>query len=206
LLVEHLASLDRLLVLDDTGVWSVDPASLDGARPLARPLDPLTPVHAAPSLPRGERVGDAEAAGRCRVEGAVLTAALQLGIAEHVTDLAVAYAKERRQFDRPIGAFQAVKHLLADMLVRVEVARAAVYAAGVTIDQPDVGDPRRAASAAKVTAGEAALRNGKAAIQVHGGMGFTWEVDAHLYLKRAWLLDTAFGSVDHHAEAMAAFL
>jgi alkylation response protein AidB-like acyl-CoA dehydrogenase len=92
------------------------------------------------------------------------------------------------------------------MLVRVEVARAAVWAAGATIDQPDAGDPARAASAAKVLADEAALTNGKAAIQVHGGMGFTWEVDAHLHLKRAWVLATQFGSTEHHSEALAANL
>jgi alkylation response protein AidB-like acyl-CoA dehydrogenase len=134
----------------------------------------------------------------------VLTAALLLGIAEAVTDAGVAYAKERVQFDKPIGAFQAVKHLLADMLVRVEVARAAVYAAGVTIDDPEVGDAARAAAGAKILAGEAALANAKSNVQVHGGMGFTWEVDAQLYLKRAWVLETVFGSGDAHAEALAA--
>ena len=123
--------------------------------------------------------------------------------AEATTELAVAYAKERHQFDRPIGSFQAVKHLLADMVVRAEVARAAVYAAGVTLDDPLVGDAARAVATAKFMAGEAARQNGKACVQVHGGMGFTWEVDAHLYLKRAWVLDAAFGSVDDHALAIA---
>jgi alkylation response protein AidB-like acyl-CoA dehydrogenase len=120
--------------------------------------------------------------------------------------MAVAFAKQRVQFDRPIGTFQAIKHLLADMLVRTEMARAATYAAGVTLDDPVVGDPRRAAASAKLMAGEAAIANGHTCIQVHGGMGFTWEVDAHLYLKRAWVLDTVFGSVDDQAEAMATFL
>jgi alkylation response protein AidB-like acyl-CoA dehydrogenase len=138
--------------------------------------------------------------------GTALAAALLLGIAEATTDIGVAYAKQRVQFDRPIGTFQAIKHLLADMLVRTELARAAAYAAGVTLDDPAVGDPRRAAVTAKLMAGEAALKNGHACIQVHGGMGFTWEVDAHLYLKRAWLLDTVFGSVGDQARAMAQFL
>jgi alkylation response protein AidB-like acyl-CoA dehydrogenase len=174
---------------------------------MSRPLDPLTPVHrVTPPLPAGQLVGGPDAVAHMEVDGAALVAALQLGIAEAVTDLSVAYAKERQQFDRPIGSFQAVKHLCADMLVRTEVARAAVYAAGVTLDDPEVGDPQRAVHAAKVTAGEAAVRNGKSAIQVHGGMGFTWEVDAHLYLKRAWWLDTVLGSVDAHASAMAALL
>jgi alkylation response protein AidB-like acyl-CoA dehydrogenase len=202
LLVEHLDSLDRLLVVDDAGVFSVAASDVKGT-PLERPLDPLTPVHLVESLPAGERVGDAET---FRVQGAILSAALAVGSAQAVTDLAVAYAKERTQFGRPIGSFQAVKHLLADMAVRASVAQAAVYAAGVTYDDPSVGDAARAASAAKVTAGHAAVSNGKGAIQVHGGMGFTWEVDAHLHLKRSWLLDTQFGSVDHHAEVLAALL
>ena len=115
----------------------------------------------------------------------MLTAAALLGIAAKTTELAVAYASEREQFGKPIGSFQAVKHLCADMLTRAELARGAVYAAGVTLDGRGVDDPDRMVAAAKITAGDAAKANGKACIQVHGGMGFTWEVDAHLYLKRA---------------------
>jgi len=129
-----------------------------------------------------------------------------LGIAEATQDLATAYAKQRMQFGKPIGAFQAVKHLLADMLVRTEIARASVYAAAVTADDPDVGDVDAAVGGAKLLAGEAALANAKACVQVFGGMGFTWEVDVHLYLKRAWVLDTAFGSADDHAERLAQLL
>jgi alkylation response protein AidB-like acyl-CoA dehydrogenase len=202
--VDHLRVADAVCVLDDAGVWRVDPSAVD-ADDVAEPLDPLTPVSrvAVSGLPQGEQVAGADVAARWRVEGAVLTAALCLGLSEAATDLAVAYAKEREQFGKPIGAFQAVKHLCADMLVLAEVARAAVYAAGVTGDDPAVGDPVRAASVAKVSAGEAAVANGKSCIQVHGGMGFTWEVDAHLYLKRAWLLDQAFGSSDEHAARLA---
>jgi alkylation response protein AidB-like acyl-CoA dehydrogenase len=205
LLVEHFEALDALLVADDDGVALVEASSVDAAA-LGEPLDPLTPMHVAASLPPGERIGDGNAARRARIDGAVLAAAIQLGIAEAVTDAAVAYAKERVQFDRPIGAFQAVKHLCADMLVRTEMARAAVYAAGITVDDPLVGDPARAASAAKVLCGEAALTNAKTCIQVYGGMGFTWEVDIHLYLKRAWVLDTVFGTAERHAELLASVL
>jgi alkylation response protein AidB-like acyl-CoA dehydrogenase len=98
-----------------------------------------------------------------------------------------------------------VKHLLADMVVRTEVARAAVYAAGAHLDEPDAALDRSVA-VAKHVAGEAAIANGKAATQVHGGMGFTWEVDVHLLLKRAWVLDTHFGSADRHADRVAAAL
>ena len=110
------------------------------------------------------------------------------------------------QFDRPIGSFQAIKHILADMLTRTEVARAAVYAAGAHLDAPAVAGLDRSVAAAKIVAGEAAVANGKAATQVHGGMGYTWEVDVHLFLKRAWLAETQFGSADTHADRLAATL
>ena len=86
------------------------------------------------------------------------------------------------------------------MLVRAEVARAAVYAAGAHLDDPELPGLDRAVAGAKVLAGEAAIVNGKSATQVFGGMGFTWEVDVHLYLKRAWVLDTHFGSVDANCD------
>jgi alkylation response protein AidB-like acyl-CoA dehydrogenase len=200
--IEYLGVLDRLLVMTDTEVAEVDPATVTAER-VPNPLDPLTPIWVANTLPIGDVVGDEELSARIRLNGALLTAALQLGLSEAVLDASVAYAKERKQFDKPIGTFQAVKHLLADMLVRTEVARAAVYAAAVTVDDPSVGDEARAVAAAKITAGEAAVKNGKSAIQVHGGMGFTWEVDMHLYLKRAWVLDTNFGTPDAYSEFLA---
>jgi len=204
-LVEHLDALDALVVVDEEGLHLVEADAISG-EPVARPLDPLTPLHVVADLPEGEAVGGPDDAARWRLEGAVLAAAQLLGIAGATVELGTAYAKEREQFGKPIGTFQAVKHMLADMLTRAEVARAAVYAAGVTLDDPSVGDPARAAHGAKLIAGEGAIANGKACIQVHGGMGFTWEVDAHLYLKRAFVLDTVFGSGDVHAEAMAALL
>jgi alkylation response protein AidB-like acyl-CoA dehydrogenase len=205
-MVEHLDLLDTLLVVDESSVEAVPAGKIAGAVPVTRPLDPLTPVHRVERLPAGEQVGGADVLARWRLEGAVVTAAFLVGLAKACTDLSVAYAKERRQFDRPIGSFQAIKHLLADMLVRAEVARASVHAAACTLDAPDVGDVARAVAGAKMLAGEAAITNGKTATQVHGGMGFTWEVDVHLYLKRAWVLDTVLGSVDDHADAVAATL
>jgi alkylation response protein AidB-like acyl-CoA dehydrogenase len=205
-MVEHLDAIDMLLVVDERGVRAVPAGKIAAAVPVGRPLDPLTPVHRVEQLPAGEPVGGDDVLARWRREGAVVTAAFLIGMAQACTELSVAYAKERRQFDRPIGSFQAVKHLLADMLVRTEVARASVYAAGCTLDDPDVGDVARAVAGAKMLAGEAAIVNGKTATQVHGGMGFTWEADVHLYLKRAWVLDTVFGSVDEHADAVATTL
>jgi alkylation response protein AidB-like acyl-CoA dehydrogenase len=201
-LVEHLGSLGALVVLDEAGVWRVDPAALAGDE-IEFLLDPAIPVTRVPGLPAGEQIGDAALAARWRHGGAVLTAAYLLGVAEGTTDLAVAYAKEREQFDRPIGSFQAVKHLLADNVVRIEVARAAVYAAGVTLDDPEVGSIDRAASVAKLLAAEAAIDDAKTSIQVHGGMGYTWEVDAHLFFKRAYALEPQFGSREECADHMA---
>jgi alkylation response protein AidB-like acyl-CoA dehydrogenase len=194
-MVEHLAQLDHVVVLDTAGVWAIDASAITGELS-PWPLDPLTPVTRVAALPAGEQIADADTARAWNRHGAALTAAFALGLAQRGTELAVAYASTREQFDRPIGSFQAIKHLLADMLVRVEVARAAVYAAGAHLDDPDLPGLDRAIAGAKVLAGEAAILNGKSATQVFGGMGFTWEVDVHLYLKRAWVLDTHFGSVD----------
>jgi alkylation response protein AidB-like acyl-CoA dehydrogenase len=205
-MVEHLTTVDALLVLEPDRVLRVDPAGLDDAEPIARPLDPLTPVHRVDVLPDGEVIGDQGAAVALRTGGAVLTAAYQVGMAATCSTSATAYALERRQFDRPIGSFQAVKHILADMAVRAEVARAAVDAAAVSLDERELGDVTRAVAGARILAGEAALKNGKASVQVHGGMGFTWEVDAHLYLKRAWVLNTAFGGLAERADELAATL
>jgi alkylation response protein AidB-like acyl-CoA dehydrogenase len=139
------------------------------------------------------------------LRGTALTAAFQLGLADRLTEMAVNYAKERVQFDRPIGGFQAIKHMLADMLTRTEVARAAVYSAGAVLDESAPTSTRwRLVHGAKVVAGDAAVANGKGATQVFGGMGFTWEVDVHLYLKRAWVLETHFESADDNAQLVCA--
>lgn len=204
-LVEHLESLDALIVLRADGVYRVDPRALKG-EPVEFPLDPLTPVHHVADLPQGEKIADAARAARLRLEGAALVAGQQLGVAEGALDLANEYAKGREQFGRTIGSFQAVKHMLAEMFVRQEAARAGAYNGGATLDAPEVADVERAVAAAKITAGEAAIRNGRSCIQVHGGMGFTWEVLAHYYFKRAWVLENLFGTQDEHAERIAELL
>jgi alkylation response protein AidB-like acyl-CoA dehydrogenase len=167
------------------------------------PLDPLTPV--VRDVSAGSRRSVATDVHRFAAEGATLTAALASGIASRTVELAVEFAKQRQQFDRPIGSFQAVKHMCADMFVRAEVARAAVDAAAVTLDDPEA-DPYDAVHAGKLLACEYAIANAKTCIQVHGGMGFTWEVDAHLYLKRAAVLAATFGGTDAYAEMVAASL
>jgi len=202
LLVEHAEALDALVVLAQDGLHRVDARKLAGAK-VETPLDPLTPLLHVRELPAWQRIGGPADAARVRLEGTLLTAALQLGIAEMTTELAVEYAKRREQFDRPIASFQAIKHLAADMHVRQEMARAAVYAAGATCDDPSVGDVARAVASARVVAGEAAMKNARACIQIHGGMGYTWEMPPHYYLKRAFVLESSFGSGEEHAEAVA---
>jgi alkylation response protein AidB-like acyl-CoA dehydrogenase len=204
--LEHPADLDALFTLAGDGVRRLDLAAI-ATRPVERPVDALTPLAVVDGdVPAGDLLADAAAAERAGLVGTVLTSALQLGLALRATELATGYAKEREQFGRVIGSFQAVKHLCADMLVRAEVARAAVYAAAVALDGRSDDDPVRAARAAKILAGDAAIANGKSGIQVHGGIGFTWEVDAQRFWKRATVLDTHFGNSDEHAEAVAAML
>jgi alkylation response protein AidB-like acyl-CoA dehydrogenase len=218
-LVEHLGSLDALLVFAADGrgpATLLAPVTSEGATRVEAPLDPLTPLWRVDALPAGQPVpGDDGSLWR---DGALLTAALQVGHATEALDLAVTYAKERQQFGTPIGSFQAVKHMCADMLVRVEVARAAVHAAACLADAPDVVDTEaavagctavqlvdRSVGGAKLLADEAAVGNARAAIQVHGGMGFTWEVPLHLHLKRARVHSTTFGTPAAHAAALAAY-
>jgi len=194
-----------LLVLRPEGIERVNPRDIE-ATEIETPLDSLTPVHHALTLPAGEMIGDAAAAAQMRLEGAALVSGIQLGLAEGALELANAYAKERQQFGRPIGGFQAVKHLLAEMFVKQEAARAGAYNAAATLDAPEVANVQRAVSSAKITAGESAIRNARTGIQVHGGMGFTWEVLAHYYLKRAWVCENLFGTQDEHAEKIAEIL
>ncbi len=151
------------------------------------------------------RLGPAEAAARHLDRGATAYAAELLGVCSRAMDMAVAYAKERVQFGRPIGSFQAVKHRCADMLVDVEGMRStALYAAWAI----GAGDPDAAvaASTAKTWCSDASKRVLASTLQVHGGVGFTWESDVHLYLKRGQLDQVSFGDATFHRTRLARFL
>ena len=203
-MVEYLDALDVLLILDADGVHRVAPSELR-AVPSRRPLDPLTPVHLVDGLPAGRPVASTDEALALVARATAVTAALELGVAAGATDLAVAYAKERHQFGRPIGSFQAVKHRCADMLVDVEGMRSAVYHAAWALGADDPEGPVAAATA-KIWCSDAGVRVAESALQVHGGIGFTWESDVHLHLKRAQLDRTAFGDARHHRTRLAALL
>jgi len=202
IVVEHFRSSDVLLMVDNNGV-RITPSSRADCIDIAHSTDPTTPVSILKSVPDGELLGGPELATAWRRRGSLLASAQLSGNSTGSTNLAVAYAKEREQFGRPIGSFQGLKHLLADSWIRTELARSSVWAAGVMVDEPDVGSADRAVAGARLTAARAATENAKTCVQVHGGMGFTWEVDAHLFLKRAWVLETVFGTRDEAAEVVA---
>ncbi|MFF5007812.1 acyl-CoA dehydrogenase family protein [Streptomyces phaeochromogenes] len=133
---------------------------------------------------------------------AAALAAEQVGVASRALDMAVEYAKVRHQFGRPIGSFQAVKHLLADVLLELESARAAAHYALLAAENEDPELPA-VASLAKAFCSDACLQATEQNIQVHGGIGFTWEHPAHLYLKRAKTSQLLFGDPTYHRELLA---
>jgi alkylation response protein AidB-like acyl-CoA dehydrogenase len=179
------------------GVSRAPVTSLDATRPLAD----LTLDGAL-----GRRVAVNEEAGAGVLAGlwagAAMLASEQLGTAQRCLDETVAYVKERRQFARPVGSFQALKHRLADVWIAVTQARAAArYAAACLAEgNPDVSV---AVTLAKVACGEAAVHAAQECVQLHGGIGFTWEHPAHVLLKRAKSSSIAFGTPDRHRAALA---
>jgi alkylation response protein AidB-like acyl-CoA dehydrogenase len=138
-----------------------------------------------------------------RNRGSLATAAFLVGVGDALLAMAGDYARGREQFGTPIGSFQAVKHLMADALLRVEFARPAVYRAAwsMSVGHRDVD---RDVSMAKVFANEAAQQAARSAIQVHGAMGYTWECDAQLFAKKAWSLTRAYGSTSAHRRRVSA--
>jgi alkylation response protein AidB-like acyl-CoA dehydrogenase len=182
----------RYIVADARGVTVQAGAGIDPTRPFAR-------VRFAGAA--------ADAVGRdamlLRQVATVLAAAEAVGIAERTLEASVEHGKVRQQFGRPIGSFQAVKHRCSDMAVRAEVARSVTIFAAVALRDREEG-AARSARVAKALAVDAALANASDNVQNHGGMGYTWEGDAHLYLKRAWLLEHVFGSRAVHLDALAA--
>jgi len=205
LFVEYASEVDSFVVLRPDGVARFDRGQVEPT-PASDALDPQSSVGYFDALPAGTRVGDAAEAAKLRRIGVVLTAALQLGVSHAALDVAVGYSLEREQFGAPIGSFQALKHIMADMYVRMGLARSATYAAAAVLDDPEVGDVDRSIRSAKLLSGEAAVENARASIQIFGGMGFTWEMAPNFLLKRALVLDRVFGTPTSHALAISAAL
>jgi alkylation response protein AidB-like acyl-CoA dehydrogenase len=177
-----------------------DGAVVTGAQ--VEPVKALDPTRRLFRVTGGERSGGGDVE-RGRLQAMVMNAAESVGVAERAMEMAVAYAKERKQFGRAIGSYQAVSHACAQMLLEVEGARSVVYWAAWALDhEPETAG--LAAACAKAYAGDCGRRVPRAALQVHGGIGFTWEHDLHFFLKRGEANAHAFGEGPGHRERIAA--
>jgi alkylation response protein AidB-like acyl-CoA dehydrogenase len=168
-------------------------------------LDPTRPLGRARKGARHETAGRAHDAERAIDIATVALASEMVGGAFELLDQVVAYVKDRKQFGVPVGGFQAVQHRAADMLIRSEKARSAVYHAALVADEAPAELPL-AASAAKVAANQAYVWCSQQAIQLYGGLGFTWEQDLHLHFKRAKASEYLLGSTAYHLDRIAEVL
>ena len=182
------------------GVAKTPVTSLDMTRQLCDLSFDDAPATLIVSGPAASRALDAALAA-----GAGILAAEQVGLAQRCLDMTVAYVRERRQFARPVGSFQGLKHRLADLWVSVTQARAASrYAAACLAAGSD--DAKVAVALAKAYCSEVAVNAAQECVQMHGGIGFTWEHAAHLYLKRAKADSIAFGTADAHRASLASLV
>ena len=206
-LVPHGAVADLIVLVSPQGAWIIrtdapgvsirQRMTMDQTRPLA--LVSLDGVAAEP-------LGDAKAAiAAVHSGGWICLAAEALGGAQACLDRTVAYAKERVQFGRPIGSFQAYKHRLADMMIEIEQARSAVYWAACAVDEGS-DEATLALHAAKSFCADTFFKCAADMIQLHGGIGFTWEHDAHLFFKRARSIQSMLGDGNFHREQVATMI
>lgn len=199
--VPDAVAADVLLVVDDGDVRLVEAfratpiETLDGSRKFAA-VELLSPGQPVPDV-------DIDLALDRLVAGAVIDG---VGAASRCLELAVGYATQRRQFGQPIGSFQAVQHLCAGMLQDLELCRAGAWYALWACDDADARERRRAVVMAKAFASDALPRIAADAIQVHGGVGFTWESDLHLFYKRLLTLQEWHGGAGKHLETLASIV
>ena len=193
--------LGAFVVAGDAPGCAVEPTpTVDGTRKFAT-------VTLAEVPGRRLGAGDATSAVAETADRVGIAAVLDgVGAAARALEMAVEYAKERRQFDRPIGSFQAVQHLCADMLRAVELARAGAYFACWAADAADPAERHRAATMAQAFAADELYGVGASLVQVHGGIGFTWEHDAHLFYKRLLTLKEHAGGSSGQLEELAAIV
>jgi alkylation response protein AidB-like acyl-CoA dehydrogenase len=204
--VSDAAVADFILVVTRNGVFLVD-RDAPGLK-----ISPMSGMDLTRKLyvvefagtPAQEIGANATLARTFDVAAAALSAELVGGM-QRTLEIAVEYAKTRKQFGKPIGMFQAVQHQCADMYLETESSRSAVYYAGWAL-QENSPDAPTAVSVAKMYASDAARTVGNRGIQIHGGMGFTWENDLHLYYRRAKASETAFGDATFHRERIASLV
>ena len=205
--VPHASSCVVLLIADGNAVRAIENPELsqsaiegiDGGRRLSA----LAGTEAGDGSGTGTR-GVVLAADRDHLvdAGALAASAYLLGLSARMLAIAGDYARDRRQFGQPIGSFQAVKHLMADALLKVEFARPAVYRAAWS-HANGVETVGRDVSMAKALASDAAQKAVRSALQVHGAIGYTWECDLQLFMKKAWALIPAWGSASYHRRRVA---
>ena len=184
-----------LVAATDDGLVELDPASSD---PKWVPSMDQTMRFGSLDVSGGTPIGDAGVAGaRAALVGAVGVAALSAGLSARALEMTVAYAKERVQFGRPIGSFQALKHRMADLLVLVEMSRSASWAASYALST-DAANAEQLAHIAKSYCSDALSKIAAETVQLHGGIAITWEHDAQLVFKRAHALGQLYGAPHTH--------
>ncbi|HEY8609026.1 MAG TPA: acyl-CoA dehydrogenase family protein [Noviherbaspirillum sp.] len=220
--VAHGASADLLLVTarigragehgplalfcvpaDTAGIRKTAYTTVDGTRAAELHLEQVF-------LPSGALLGTPGDAGRALADvldfGLAAVCAEAVGALDKILAATVQYARDRKQFGQPIGKFQALQHRMADMVLHIEQARSMSYLAAVRCTDTDLAQRERALSAAKVVIGQACRFVGQQAVQLHGGMGVTDELNVSHYFKRLMAIELQFGSTDHHLEKYAAAL
>ncbi len=203
LFVTDAAAADFLLVVAREGVYVVQTKAAGVSIELMNGLDLTRPQYAVRlSGTPAEQLGNSEGLARGLQVGAAALAAELVGGMQRTLEMTVEYAKTRKQFGKPIGIFQAVQHQCADMYLETESARSAAYYAAWALEE-NSPDAEAAVSIAKLYASDAGRTVGNRGIQVHGGMGFTWENDVHLYYRRAKASETMLGDATFHRERLA---
>ncbi|QIL83829.1 acyl-CoA/acyl-ACP dehydrogenase [Diaphorobacter sp. HDW4A] len=199
-------SLALLEVAADAAGLSVEAlVTVDGTRTSAHITAKQVTLASSAVLVQGDALHALWA--ELRSFGAIALAAEQVGVAERALELAVSYTKERMQFGKAVASFQGIKHRAAQMLVGVEMSRSAVYSAAAAADAGTVGNALfMYAAQSRTEATEAALFSTRECIQLHGGVGFTWEFDPHLYFRRAQTLSQRMGTVEQWHEQVAGLL
>ncbi len=205
--VDALGATAALLLVPAGGGWAlatVDAKGADGHLDLTRPMAALEPGALAVAVPDQARSLTDEDLTAWTALGLALTAADLVGTMRGAVDLACTYAKDRRQYGSPIGSFQAVQHLLADAFVAMEGSRSAALHAAWAVDALSAGDALAAGAVAKAYGARAARAVCETAIQVHGGIGNTWECLAHVFLRRALLSTDVLGGVGANLDRVLA--
>jgi alkylation response protein AidB-like acyl-CoA dehydrogenase len=194
---------DFMVVVAHDGVFAIDAKAPGVTISPMKTLDLTRKLYSVRFLNTpAEKLGNVASLARALDTAATALAAEMVGGMQRTLDITVEYAKMRKQFGKPIGMYQAVQHQCADMYLETESARSAVYYAAWALEQ-NAPDAAVAVSIAKMYASDAGRTVGNRGIQVHGGMGFTWENDIHLYYKRAKASETALGDSTYHRERIA---